>query len=213
MTQVVKNSDPVDWSCSVAGNGGGRGSALAPDAHLRGPFQMNRVLTALAAMALLMFLAPPDAGAQTKTETAAPAAPATETKKEPTDVTANEMEVIDAENKTIFRGEVVAVRGKTTIKCNQLLVDMIEVKQADGSTKKQTNVMHATGNVKITTENETITAARADIFDREDRLEAFDKVTLVQKNNTLKGEKLIVNLTTKHTVMSGGTVKGLFLPQ
>lgn len=130
-----------------------------------------------------------------------------------TDVTANEMEIIDAENKTIFRGDVVAIRDKTTITCNELLINSIEVKQPDGTTKKEVDVMHATGNVKIVTENETITSEKADIYDRKDYLEAFGKVVLVQGSNTLKGEKLAVNLNTKRTVMTGGRVKGSFLPK
>lgn len=136
-----------------------------------------------------------------------------ESKAKPTDVTANEMEVIDKENKTIFRGQVVAIRDKTTINCDQLLVNTVEVKQPDGSSKKEVDVMHATGNVKIVTENETITAEKADIYDRKDYLEAFGKVVLVQGTNTLKGEKLTVNLNDKHTVMTGGRVKGSFLPE
>ncbi len=136
-----------------------------------------------------------------------------ESKAKPTDVTANEMEVLDKENKTIFRGQVVAIRDKTTINCDQLLVNTVEVKQPDGTTKKEVDVMHATGNVKIVTESETITAEKADIYDRQDRLEAFGKVVLVQGTNTLKGEKLTVNLNDKHTVMTGGRVKGSFLPE
>ncbi len=134
-------------------------------------------------------------------------------KPKATDVTANEMEIIDAENKTIFRGQVVAIRDKTTINCDELLVNTVAVKQPDGTTKKEVDVMHATGNVKIVTENETITSEKADIYDRKDYLEAFGKVVLVQGTNTLKGEKLAVNLNTKHTVMTGGRVKGSFLPK
>jgi lipopolysaccharide export system protein LptA len=133
-------------------------------------------------------------------------------KKGPTDVEAEEMEIIDAENRTIFRGKVVAKRDKTTINTDELTVISVEEKQPDGSMKKLVDVMHAKGHVKIVTENETITSDRADIYDREDRLEAFDNVTLVQSNNTLKGQKLSVNLNTKRTVMTGGRVKGSFLP-
>jgi lipopolysaccharide export system protein LptA len=159
---------------------------------------MIRHLTASLAVALVMSY-----GAQAQDDS----------KPKATDVTANEMEIIDAENKTIFRGQVVAIRDKTTINCDELLVNTVEVKQPDGTTKKEVDVMHATGNVKIVTENETITSEKADIYDRKDYLEAFGKVVLVQGTNTLKGEKLAVNLNTKRTVMTGGRVKGSFLPK
>jgi lipopolysaccharide export system protein LptA len=153
------------------------------------------------------------AGRAQETKPVAPVeAPAADEKKGPTDVEAQEMEIIDEENRTIFRGKVVAKREKTTINADELEVMTIEVKQPDGSSKKEVDVMHAKGNVKIVTDSETITSARADIFDREDRLEAFDNVVLVQGSNTLKGQKLVVNLNTKRTVMTGGRVKGSFLP-
>ncbi len=156
--------------------------------------------TILAATGLLVALSMPVAAQ----ENAAPTA---------TNVEAEEMEIIDAENRTIFRGKVVAVRDKTTITCDELVVNTAEIKQPDGSNKKEVDVMRAKGNVKIVTDSETITSARADIFDREDRLEAFDNVTLVQGSNTLKGQKLVVNLKSKRTVMTGGRVKGSFLPK
>jgi lipopolysaccharide export system protein LptA len=129
-----------------------------------------------------------------------------------TDVEAEEMEIIDAENRTVFKGNVVAKRDDQTINADELVVLSAEIKQADGSMKKEVDVMKASGKVKIVTENETITAERADIYDREDRLEAFGNVVLVQGGNTLKGQKLTVNLNTKRTVMTGGRVKGSFLP-
>ena len=141
-------------------------------------------------------------------DAAAPAAPATSG----VDVTANEMEILDAEKKTIFRGEVVAIRDQTTINCTELVVNYVPVKQADGTEKDTVDVMKATGNVKIVTDRQTITSEWANIYDREDRLEAGGNVKLVQDANTLRGEKLTVNLKDKHTVMTGGRVKGSFLP-
>ncbi len=129
------------------------------------------------------------------------------------DVTANEMEIIDAEKRTIFRGDVVAIRDKTTIKAKELNVTSVPVKQADGTMKDEVDLMKATGNVVITTEKEVITSDWADIYDREDRLEAGGNVKLVQDKNTLRGQKLSVNLKTKRTVMTGGRVKGSFLPK
>jgi lipopolysaccharide export system protein LptA len=133
--------------------------------------------------------------------------------KSGTDVTADEMEIIDAENKTIFRGNVEALRDKTKINSKELVVNYSPVKQPDGSEKKEIDVIRAKDNVVIVTENETITSEWANIYDREDRLEAGGNVKLVQGSNTIRGQKLVINLKTKQTVMTGGRVKGSFLPQ
>ncbi len=125
----------------------------------------------------------------------------------------DELEVIDAENKTIWRGNVIVVRQGTTIKSNELIVNSVDVKQPDGTTKSEVDVLNAKGNVFIQTENETITSETANIYEREDRLEAFGNVKLVQSRNVVRGEKLNVNLKTKRTVMSGGRVKGSFVPK
>jgi lipopolysaccharide export system protein LptA len=133
-----------------------------------------------------------------------------------TNVEADEMEVIDAENKTIFRGNVVALRDTTTIKSDELVINNVDVKQPDGTTKSEVDVMHAKGHVFIKTESETITSEFADIHDRENTLEAWGKVKLLQDNNVVKGERLNVNMTTKHTVMKStgkGRVSGSFVPK
>ncbi len=133
-----------------------------------------------------------------------------------TTVEADEMEIIDAENKTIFRGNVVALREKTTIKSDSLEVLNTDVKQPDGSMKSEVEVMKARGHVDIKTESETITSESADIFDREDRLEAWGNVKMVQNTNVVRGEKLTVNLKTKRSVMKAGKgvrVKGSFVPK
>lgn len=130
-----------------------------------------------------------------------------------TDVTADEMEIIDAEKKTIFRGNVEAIRDKTKINSKELVVNYSPVKQPDGAEKNEIDVIRAKDNVVIVTENETITSEWANIYDREDRLEAGGNVKLVQGGNTIRGQKLTINLKTKQTVMTGGRVKGSFLPQ
>jgi lipopolysaccharide export system protein LptA len=130
-----------------------------------------------------------------------------------TTVESNEMDYIAEEKRTIFRGNVVAKRDKTTIKSDTLEVLNVDVKQPDGTSKSEVDVMKARGNVTIKTEDETITSENADIHDREDRLEAWGNVKLVQGSNVVRGQKLTVNLDTKRSVMKGGRVKGSFVPQ
>ncbi len=125
----------------------------------------------------------------------------------------DELEVIDAENRTIWRGNVVVVRDGTTIKSDELVVNSTDVKQPDGTSKSEVTVLNAKGNVFIKTDSETITSETAEIYEQEDRLVASGNVKLVQNKNVVRGQKLNVNLKTKRTVMTGGRVKGSFVPK
>jgi lipopolysaccharide export system protein LptA len=140
------------------------------------------------------------------------AGPSAVAQEQATNIEADELEVNNTTKVTVFRGNVVAVRDDQTIKCNELTIINVDEKQADGSTKSVLDVMRAKGKVNIKTENETITSDWADIFDRQDKLIAGGNVTLLQNKNVVKGQKLTVNLKTKDTVMTGGRVKGSFIP-
>jgi lipopolysaccharide export system protein LptA len=144
---------------------------------------------------------------------ATPAAPAaTATPSKPTDVTADEMQILDKEKLTTFKGNVVAVRDKTTIKSPALTVQSVTQKQPDGTEKDVVDVIKATGGVKIVTDKDVITSDWATIYDQKNLLEAGGHVVLVQGTTTLKGEKLNINLDTNETHMSGGRVNLKALP-
>jgi lipopolysaccharide export system protein LptA len=128
-------------------------------------------------------------------------------------VDADSMEVIDAEHKTIFRGNVVATRPSEQIASSEMIVTSSEVKQSDGSTKTVTNFLDATGGVVITTKSQTIKGQWAKFYLQEDRLEVGGSVSVVQGKNTVRGSKLTINLKTNHMVVSGGRVHGNFVPK
>ena len=67
------------------------------------------------------------------------------------------MEILDAEKKAIFRGNVDATRGTTNLKADRLAVAYADVKQPDGTTKTDATDLDAKGNVTIKTPRETIT--------------------------------------------------------
>jgi lipopolysaccharide export system protein LptA len=189
----------------------------------------------------------------------------------PVDISANEMEILDAEKKAVFRGAVDATRGTTNLKADALTVTYAEVKQPDGSSKTDATDLDARGNVTIKTPGETITGdwarfdppanqlvvgggvklvrgdtvltgneLRADLntdmsdakgnvtiktpretitgdwakFDsKANKLVVGGAVTLVQGATVLKGNELRADLTTDKIQMTGGRVKGSFLPE
>ncbi len=168
-------------------------------------------LFALAAAALL--LGSPALHAETKKQPAEKPAAAAATPPQPVDISANEMEIFDAEKKAVFRGAVDATRGTTNLKADTLTVVYSEVKQPDGSTKTDATDLDAKGNVTITTPKEVITGDWAKYNPQTDKLVVGGKVKLVQGATVLTGNQLNADLKTDRMQMTGGRVKGSFLPK
>ena len=131
----------------------------------------------------------------------------------PVEVEANEMEIIDADKQAIFRGKVNAVRGSQNIRSDVMTVFYADVKQPDGTSKSQASKLDAKGNVTITTRKQVITGEWAKMDILANTLLVGGRVKLIEGKTTLQGEKLTVDLNTERTLMSGGRVKGSFVPK
>ncbi len=131
----------------------------------------------------------------------------------PVDIEANEMEIIDADKRAIFRGSVDATRNGDHIKSDEMIVDYSDVKQEDGTSKSQVSKLDANGHVTITTDKQVITGDWAKLNVLTDNLEVGGDVKVVEGKTILRGPKLSVDLKTKKLVMSGGRVKGSFVPK
>ena len=134
-------------------------------------------------------------------------------KPTPEDLVSNEMEILDKEKKAIFRGAVDATRGTTNLKSDTLTVTYADVKQPDGTTKTDATDLDAKGNVTITTPKETITGDWAKYDPQTEKLTVGGNVKLVQGTTVLTGNELHSDLKTNRTQMTGGRVKGSFLPK
>ena len=130
----------------------------------------------------------------------------------PVDIVSNEMEILDAQKKAVFRGAVDATRGTTNLKADTLTVTYAEVKQPDGSAKTDATDLDAKGNVTITTPRETITGDWARFNPQTNKLVVGGKVKLVQGATVLTGNELSADLNTDKIQMTGGRVKGSFVP-
>jgi len=127
-------------------------------------------------------------------------------------VEADAMEIIDAEHKTVFRGNVVAKRPTDTIKADEMVVVSADQKQTDGTTKSVTDHVDAKGNVVINTRDALIVGDWAKFDTINDKLVVGGDVKLTQGNSVVRGKKLDVDLKTFHLNMSGGRVSGSFVP-
>lgn len=165
------------------------------------------VLLLAAAPALAQTANAPAAPAQAKAGAKPAAAPT------PVDIVSNEMEILDKEKKAIFRGAVDATKGTTNLKADELTVTYADVKQPDGTTKTDATDLDAKGNVVITTPKEKITGDWAKYDPQAEKLVVGGNVKLVQGTTVLIGQELHSDLKTNRTQMTGGRVKGSFLPK
>lgn len=145
--------------------------------------------------------------------------------KAPVEVVSDALEVLQAENKAIFTGNVIATQGNTTIKSSQMTVYYHgggSDAASQGAIGKGIYRIDATGNVLFTTPNETAQGDSAVYMVEGETLDIVGNVLLTQDKNVLKGTKLNYNMATGRSVLSGGAavsqggtgrVRGLFVPK
>lgn len=129
------------------------------------------------------------------------------------DIEASEMEILETDKRAIFRGDVVAKRPGDTIRCQEMIVFYIDVKQADGSSNTEVDKLDCKSAVSITTATQTITGDLAVFQLRRDLLDVTGDVKVVQGKTVIRGPRLTVDLKSKRTKMSGGRIRGKFVPK
>jgi lipopolysaccharide export system protein LptA len=131
----------------------------------------------------------------------------------PVDIESDRMEIKDKEKQAVFTGNVNAKRSDVTLTCDSLVVDYSETKQSDGTTKSEVTNLDAKGHVVIVTAKQKITGEWAKMNVTTNDVVVGGNVVLVQGDTVLKGPKLTANLDTNKVEVSGGRVKGSFLPK
>jgi lipopolysaccharide export system protein LptA len=132
--------------------------------------------------------------------------------KKDVNIEADRMEVLDDQKKAIFTGNVDAKREDVTLHSDRLVIDYANTPQQDGSKKTEVTHLEATGQVVIITSKQRITGQWAKVNVKADELTVGDDVTVTQGETVLKGKKLFVNLKTNRSELTGGRVKGSFVP-
>lgn len=145
----------------------------------------------------------------------------------PVQISAASLEVRDKEKVAVWSGEVKVVQGDTTMRSKTLTVFYDGDQGQGGAAKSATTMRQATpgpggnqqirrleakGSVIVTQKDQTVTGESA-VFDmKSNTVTMGGGVLLTQGQNTLKGERLTVNLTTgmSRVETSGGRVQGVF---
>ena len=155
------------------------------------------------------------------------------------DIESDSMEILDKEKKAVFKGNVNAVRADVTLKCDTLVVTYTETAAAPAAAKdsgtqpaadtqpatggdaqpasvdKKTEVtfLDADGNVVIITAKQTITGKTAHMDVKANKLWVRGGTKVVQGKTVMNGDQLLVDLKTNKSEMTGGRVKGSFVPE
>lgn len=129
---------------------------------------------------------------------------------EPVNVSADDFTIDQANNNATFSGNVVITR--TGLK---LWADKVVVIYGSGG-QSDIDGLTATGNVRIKTDSQEASGAKATFNPDTQLLNLSGNVTVVNAQGKLNGPELTINLATNRSVFkgnAGGRVTGVFTPQ
>lgn len=127
-------------------------------------------------------------------------------------IEADRMEVLDQEKRAIFIGNVDAQRGNIAFKTDRLVADYEETAGEAGKSGTSVTFLEATGAVVIETAQQRITGAWAKMDVKSNQVTVGGNVVVTQGSTVLRGEQLFVDLNKDTSEMTGGRVKGRFVP-
>jgi lipopolysaccharide export system protein LptA len=140
----------------------------------------------------------------------------------PVDISADELEVRDAESRAIWRGNVEAIQGE-----NRLRTPSLSIYYASrgggatgGATSGQIQRMVAEGPVYYVTPTQNARGDHAVYDATNSTVTMTGNVVLVQDRNVVQGERLVIDTTTNKATLvaanqgrgASGRVRGVFYP-
>jgi lipopolysaccharide export system protein LptA len=192
---------------------------------------MTRILSALVALALCAVLAAPSPGmAQGKKQAPAartgPLAGFGSNSKEPIRIEAARLQIFDKEQRAVYTGDVVAVQGKSTLRCSKLTI-FYDQKSGNGaptpaatsqSPDSSIKKLVCDGPVSVVSCSQTATGDHGVYEAATDLVVLTGNVVLADGPNVQNGNKLVYNLkdgtatVTDDRPKIGGRVGGIFVP-
>ncbi len=133
---------------------------------------------------------------------------------QPIDIDADDLEIRQDQNLAIFSGNVVAVQGRIQLRAEQLKVWYRPAAKDGANTAGGGTIMRIDAINKVLVSSATENA-RGDIgvYDvAEQRLTLTGAVVLTRGQDVLRGDKLVMNMATGRSKISGGRVHGRFVP-
>jgi lipopolysaccharide export system protein LptA len=145
----------------------------------------------------------------------------------PIDISADELEVIDAENRAIWKGNVEAVQGTNRMRAPSLNVVFARSASSSAPTNPGTpgagwgaiQRMEAEGPVYYVTPQQNARGDRAVYEAATNSITMTGNVVLVQDKNVVQGDRLVIDTTTNHSTLVSNAqgrgarrVRGVFYP-
>lgn len=125
-----------------------------------------------------------------------------ENRNKPVQIEAASLEVRDKEKKATFSGNVKVVQGDTTMLCRSLEVfyeqdspGTMKAAQPGPGGSQQISKLHASGGVKVTQKDQIATGDTAHFDMRANTVTLNGNVTVIQGKNVMKGDRLVVDMT------------------
>ncbi len=129
--------------------------------------------------------------------------------KDPIQIEADELEVLDAKNKAIFTGNVKVRQGTSLITTSTLTVHYAK---GGGGGQGDIERLVMSGGLIVTSQENTVTANDGVYTVKTDIVVLTGNVVISQCGNVAKGKKLVANLKTNKAKLSGGRVGAMFSP-
>jgi lipopolysaccharide export system protein LptA len=127
----------------------------------------------------------------------------------PVEITAQQLEALQQQRQTIFRGDVIVVQGDITLKSDVLTVYLHEQ-------QNQIDRMVATGSVRVEQLDRIATAAEAVYLRSDETLTLKGAARVEQGSNSVFGDEIIIFLQEERTLVKGsgeGRVKAVLTPE
>lgn len=140
---------------------------------------------------------------------------------QPIEITADSLEVQQANQLAIFEGNVQVVQGNIRMRAAKLMVHYADKSQSKNGEPANIRQIDALGDVFLSSPRETAQGDKGVYDVTNKQIDLQGNVVLTQGKNVLRGDKLTLDLVSgKSRVEGGGTtsgstgrVKGIFVPE
>jgi lipopolysaccharide export system protein LptA len=137
---------------------------------------------------------------------------------EPVKIRATALEVREKDNMATFTGDVYVLQGDTEMRCKVLVVSYekgtgtrtANAAEPGPGGDRQINRIEAKGNVVVVQKDQNATGDTATFDMRENTVTLVGNVIVTRGTNVLRGQRLVVDLTSGVSKMDGGRIDGIF---
>jgi lipopolysaccharide export system protein LptA len=177
-----------------------------------------RGLLAGTAIAVTAAVCAPDATAQKNPGPPNALQGFSQNRNEPVKIRAASLEVREKDKVATFTGDVFVLQGDTEMRCKVLVVSY----EAETGTRtanavasgpggdRQIRLIEAKGEVVVVQQDQRATGDTATFNMRENTVTLVGNVVVTRGSNVLRGQRLVVDLTSGVSKMDGGRIDGIF---